>query len=128
VKSEQRKEWESKNYDMQEDAPKPLVAYRQGERSQHGVVLSIEMQHEASRAARYLHATSSCAGLTPQCLYFMHEPSFHMAADFRTGLGNYKTKAFLDAGKNQNVAFPHQLGRIVPMPENPDAGMRNHGR
>ena len=71
--------------------------------------------------------------------YTMDKRIFHMRAYRARGLRyeqdapaapcfcGYEGTSFLDAGKNQDIAFPHQFRDVVPMPEDTDAWVRKHG-
>src|ERR1700677_1906120 len=70
----------------------------------------------------------------------MHKSVFHMPADLCTHIGgernasaangfrNHKRKALLYAGKDQKIAFSHQLGNVSPVSQELDAGMGQHRR
>ena len=66
------------------------------------------------------------------------ERVFHMLRKGSSGIRNYEnattgssfrgheSASFFKARKNEDVAATHQLGNIVPMAEDSDAGMRKH--
>ena len=80
-----------------------------------------------------------CCGERFHISHPMHEPGLHVSADLGAGFrgqGNasaahrfrdYQPESLLDARQNEDIALPHQVGHVGPMPEDTDTGMRQHG-